>query len=343
MLCVVVLLCWVGMAFGQICNTSNFTGSPSMPPPSLPTQFSVVIELNIGSENRASDIKEYVDEVGNRGRLEISSTNFRANTVVGIFDYGDGEIYLIPDINNTGDACAVKPIATPGPFFPITLGFQVAGRSIRIETINRFFQAMRTASIRWVGVEDVRGIPCNRWQTCTVMQSYSYTLDYYFATDDWEFALGDAPTPVQMVLNFFDASEYLHLYHGWTLDRLLRNSSTLALERPVTRSNAYQSSFFPDTIALWNSLPSSVQNCQSLDSFKQTVLCHTLNTSIIPRGNRTPGSCCNAAVASPSEANYCNSFQLTHMPRGSVDREQWRPKGRQDSTHNLASTVSFGM
>ena len=64
--------------------------------------------------------------------------------------------------------------------------------------------------------------------------------------------------------------------------RLLRNSSTLALERPVTRSNAYQSSFFPDTIALWNSLPSSVQNCQSLDSFKQTVLCHTLNTSIIP-------------------------------------------------------------
>ena len=54
------------------------------------------------------------------------------------------------------------------------------------------------------------------------------------------------------------------------------------------------------------------------------------------------------AVATPrlprrSEANYCNSFQLTHMPRGSVNREQWRPKGRQDSTHNLASTVSFGM
>ena len=37
------------------------------------------------------------------------------------------------------------------------------------------------------------------------MQSYSYTLDYYFATDDWEFALGDAPTPVQMVLNSVDA------------------------------------------------------------------------------------------------------------------------------------------
>ena len=113
------------------------------------------------------------------------------------------------DINNTGDACAVKPIATPaaGPLDPTTLGFQVAGGSIRIETINRFFQAMSTASIRWVGVEDVRGIPSNRWQTCTTMQSYSYTLDYYFSTDDWawEFALGDAPTPVQMVLNSVDA------------------------------------------------------------------------------------------------------------------------------------------
>ena len=67
----------------------------------------------------------------------------------------------------------------------------------------------------------------------------------------------------------------------------------------------------------------------------------------LSRGNRTPGSRCNAAVASPghtvAKLNYCNSFQLTHMPRGSVDREQWRPKGRQDSTHNLASTVSFGM
>ena len=211
MLCVVVLLCSVGVVFGQytpICNTANFTGSSDMPPPSLPAQFSVVIEANFGQDNRTSDIKEYVDETGNmRGRFEISSTNFVASTVVGIFDYGDGEIYLIPDINNTGDACAVKPIATPaaGPFDPTTLGFQVAGGSIRIETINRFFQAMSTASIRWVGVEDVRGIPCNRWQTCTTMQSYSYTLDYYFATDDWEFALGDASTPVQMVLNSVDA------------------------------------------------------------------------------------------------------------------------------------------
>ena len=61
----------------------------------------------------------------------------------------------------------------------------------------------------------------------------------------------------------------------WNLPRSLRNTRTLALERPVTRTNAYQSSFFPHTITLWNSLPLSAQNCQTLHSFKQTVLRHT--------------------------------------------------------------------
>ena len=41
------------------------------------------------------------------------------------------------------------------------------------------------------------------------------------------------------------------------LSRPLRNTRTLALERPVTRTNAHQSSFFPHTITLWNSLPPS--------------------------------------------------------------------------------------
>ena len=53
-------------------------------------------------------------------------------------------------------------------------------------------------------------------------------------------------------------------------------------------------------------------------------------------GNRTPGSR-DATGCGPNrlrlavaQAKYCNSFQLTHMPRGNHDREQWRPKVRQD-------------
>ena len=66
------------------------------------------------------------------------------------------------------------------------------------------------------------------------------------------------------------------------LSRCLRNTSTLALERPVTHTNAHKSSFFPHIIALWNSLPPSAQNCRSLHSFKQTIFCHTFNTSSNP-------------------------------------------------------------
>ena len=50
----------------------------------------------------------------------------------------------------------------------------------------------------------------------------------------------------------------------WNLSRSLRNTSTLALERLCSNStNA------PYTITLWNSLPLSVQNCQSLHSLKR--------------------------------------------------------------------------
>ena len=83
-------------------------------------------------------------------------------------------------------------------------------------------------------------------------------------------------------------------------------------------------------------------------------------TCIYTRGNRTPGSRvatgCDSTVA---QARYCNSFQLTHMPRedraSSVDvrqrrsielSQQWRPKEKTRncySAHNIASTVSFGI
>ena len=211
-LCFTVLLCLIGVVFGQyvpVCDPANYTDPPSIPVPNLPAQFSIVVEANFGQDNRTTDVKEYVDGVGNRGRFEISSTNSETNPIVGIFDYGDGQIFVIPDAN-TGDACAVKPIADPStrPFLPQTpsFGFQDVNGTIQIGTVSRFFQLLRnTTNATWLGVEIVRGIPCNRWQTCTAMQSNSYTLDYYFATENWDFALGNGPTPVQVVLNSVDA------------------------------------------------------------------------------------------------------------------------------------------
>ena len=203
-LCAAVLLCLTGVVFGQICDPATYVGPPTVPLPVLPSQFSVVIEANFGQDNRTSYIKEYVDDAGNRGRFEISSTLSAINPTLGIFNYDDGEIFVIPDAIN-GSACSVKQIADPSlsPFLPHQpiFGFQDdSSGSVHIETVSRFFRLLRNANATSMGVEDVRGIPCNRWQTCTVIDSDAFTLDYYFATQDWDFALGDGPTPVQVVL-----------------------------------------------------------------------------------------------------------------------------------------------
>lgn len=199
-LCVTFLLCLIRAVFGQympVCDPANYTGPPSIPLPNLPTQFSAVIEANLRQENGTTNVREYFDEVGNRGRFEI--TRYGSKTV-GIFDYDDGEIFRISD----GDTCEVNLIADPSTrsFFTETpiFGFQESvNGSVHIGTVRDFFQLRDNAT--WLGVEVVRGIPCNRWQTCTVLENNSYTLDYYFATENWDFALGNGATPVQVILN----------------------------------------------------------------------------------------------------------------------------------------------
>ena len=51
----------------------------------------------------------------------------------------------------------------------------------------------------------------------------------------------------------------------------LRTFSITSLYRPAARTAAYQFSFFPHTIFLWNTLPSSVHVCNSLNSFKRKI------------------------------------------------------------------------
>ena len=81
-------------------------------------------------------------------------------------------------------------------------------------------------------------------------------------------------------------------------------------------------------------------------------------TRSVTRGNRTPGSRvatgCSSTIA---QTRYCNTFQLTHIPREDHERsrrsielsQQWRPKEIEKtrnllySAHNFASPVSFGM
>ena len=48
-----------------------------------------------------------------------------------------------------------------------------------------------------------------------------------------------------------------------TVPRNLRNSCVIELQRPTCRTSVHQFSYFPHTVTLWNSLPSSIQSCGS--------------------------------------------------------------------------------
>ena len=72
---------------------------------------------------------------------------------------------------------------------------------------------------------------------------------------------GVRTTPVCDVTTMYSKERYMENVPLHEAKRVATNTSTLALERPVTRRNAYQSTFSPHTITLWNSLSPSAQNC----------------------------------------------------------------------------------
>ena len=211
LLCALTVVCAQPM---PLCNQSLYNTSPNPPIPNLPRQFSAVIEANYLQSNQSVLVREYFDEIGNRGRFEINSDS-DGNTILGIFDYNLNEVFLIPDID-TGDGCTVRRANAPSPQISQFFGFRVENGTVLIGTVAHFFRLNSNTSANYLGQEDVRGILCDRWQTCTVRGSKSYTLDYYFSTTYWNFAANPngSQIPVQVILQGWrDDGGYLnHVY-----------------------------------------------------------------------------------------------------------------------------------
>ena len=204
----VMLICALCGAYGQsspepVCDPAQYAGDPSKPIPRLPSQFSTVVEANIlGSSSGTTfeiGVREYFDQVGNRGRLEYSSRGIFA---YGIFDYNLQEVFLLPDML-TGEDCVVRRIAQGEQLLERTFGFTVQNGSVHIGRVSDFFQLTDAVAINYIGQEYVRGIPCDYWQSCHVLNTSSYTVDYFFSRNDsgWMSAYGDDPVPVQIIVN----------------------------------------------------------------------------------------------------------------------------------------------
>ena len=181
--------------YEPVCNPANFTNgtSPTKPLPDLPTQFSTLLEANFGQWNISLVSEELFDEMGNRGKLTIV---FNDSMTMLIFDYDDAEVFVIID-----GVCAVYPISGPSDFLNETFGFQYVNGSVHIGTVGSLFDIGKDQPMMYCGIEQIRGIQVDHWQTCTVEKNNSYTLDYYFTADSWTYAYNVTPTPIQITLN----------------------------------------------------------------------------------------------------------------------------------------------
>ena len=199
-----VLVCAPTIASGQppqVCDPSQ-TESPSKPFPELPNQFSTTIQANIFSRKMEIVVRDYFDEIGNRGRMEIS---YNGSFSYAVFDYDLREVFLLPDLfSESEEECVVRKIAEENDFVRVTFGFTLQNGSVHIGTAKDFFSLANSSNVKYIGNnESIRGIPCDRWQSCYSSNSSSHTIDYYFSRTDanWTSAYRDDPVPVQIVLN----------------------------------------------------------------------------------------------------------------------------------------------
>ena len=194
--------------FMPICDQELGSGSTSdLPLPDLPDQFSFTIEGNLIEHNSTAVMTEYYDGPGNRGRLDFEHIG---SSSIGIFDYNLGEIFLIHHHGTRGN-CTVYPIAdNPPRFLNRTFGVVNHNGTIHIDSPRTFLEQLRESDKtlpQYIGEDMVRGIPTQRWQACFNRENNSYLIDYYFATEDWNYEgwgqkwASTPMVPVQFTLN----------------------------------------------------------------------------------------------------------------------------------------------
>ena len=169
------------------CNENSFVTSDNDPGlPLLPDQFTFSIEATLAERNSTAFATEYLDEFGNRGRFDFT---IGGTKVTALSDYNLGESFVFPDIRS-GKECSVNLLASNTSSRLITrFFFGIEYRDDNTVHIGApsfiFYGSINTSQVNYLGIEESRGIPCHRWQTCVVAsENNSYTLDYYFTNPD---------------------------------------------------------------------------------------------------------------------------------------------------------------
>ncbi len=170
--------------------------------PQLADQFSFRVEANFVEHDRTMIVHEVFDSINNRG-VFFSRRNGTGTRI--IFDYDDNEIFFLsgygPDQN-----CLVRSFTQSSRFVNNTFGLNVVNGSFHIRTASGFIvQVQDNPPTTFMGDDTVRGIPVSRWQACFELPNTTYTADYYYSRDTWNYAATSSDTydaiPICVVVN----------------------------------------------------------------------------------------------------------------------------------------------
>ncbi|XP_052789111.1 uncharacterized protein LOC128223774 [Mya arenaria] len=171
-LVVVILVTMFGQAWGMPFTLCNPNTTPSSLP-RLPNQFQVHIEGNFVNKNYTKNFQEFYDYPNNRGAIMSSSSHIdTVHRTVMNFTAGTSQ-----RIDSDG-SCTRQPINASG-------GYSIFGKdSNHINTVNDLLYFGDNMGEEYIGVDTIRGIPVNHWQTClhinNTYMNATMTLDYYF-------------------------------------------------------------------------------------------------------------------------------------------------------------------
>ena len=183
--------------FAQTCLPSTEDGPPL---PAFPNQFSTEIEANILHSNLTLRVTEYYDTVNNRGRIDSYSA-FGVNTT--LVDYNKLEVSHIMTSADGSKSCFAAPLAAESSRLARRLfGAQFENGTAHVVTTSQLFVRFGgEINETYLGIELARGIPCHRWQSCSVGQDgrIRYTIDYYYTQNNWSYY--PQMLPVQIIAN----------------------------------------------------------------------------------------------------------------------------------------------
>lgn len=189
--------------YEPICDPEDYNmQTPSMPFPTLPKQFSTVIDLSYYEYNVTVLAVEHYDYPGNRVRLDFfHKEDNQSEKDITIFDYSNDEVFFIPD-RERNVACGVRSISGHPEYVNYyTFGITHVNGKIHVKSAGDIYEEAQNTSFMYKGLENVRGIQCNRWQSCHMDDGSSYTMDHYFAISNWTFPFAGEIFPVKIEVN----------------------------------------------------------------------------------------------------------------------------------------------